>query len=59
MKVLLLIIIAVTLVFIAEDICRIREVQEIETLSRIVKETNDTTILNKTDSILQIRMKGL
>nr|DAQ74128.1 MAG TPA: integral membrane protein [Caudoviricetes sp.] len=59
MKVLLLIIIAVALVFIAEDVCRIREMQEIETLSRIVRETNDTTVLNKADSILQIRMKAL
>lgn len=59
MKTILLIIIAVALVFIAEDVGRIREMQEIETLSRIVKETNDTTVLNKADSILQIRMKKL
>lgn len=59
MKTILLIITAITLVFIAEDVCRIREMQEIETLSRIVKETNDTTVLNKADSILQIRMKRL
>lgn len=59
MKVLLLIIIAVASVFIAEDVYRIREMQDIETLSRIVKETNDTTVLNKADSILQIRMKRL
>lgn len=58
MKTILLIIIAVALVFIAEDVGRIREMQEIETLSRIVKETNDTTVLNKADSILQIRMKN-
>ena len=59
MKAILLIIIAVALVFIAEDVCRIREMQEIETLWRIVKETNDTTVLNKADSILQIRIKKL
>lgn len=59
MKVLLLIIIAVASVFIAEDVYRIREMQDIEILSRIVKETNDTTVLNKADSILQIRIKRL
>lgn len=59
MKATLLIIIAVAIVFIAEDVCRTREMQEIETLSRIVKETNDTTVLNKADSILQIKIKAL
>lgn len=59
MKAILLIIIAIALVCIVEDVCQIREMQEIETLSLIVKETNDTTVLNKADSILQIRMKAL
>lgn len=59
MKGLLLFIITIILCFIADDVCRIRKMQEIETLSRIVKDTNDTTVLNKADSILQIRMEGL
>lgn len=59
MKGLLLFIITIILCFIADDVCRIREMQEIETLSRIVKETNDITVLNKADSILQIRMERL
>lgn len=59
MKTLLLFIYVVLLLAIMEDTYQIRKMQEIETMSRIVRETNDTTILNKADSILQIRMKNL
>lgn len=42
-----------------EELIRIRKMQEIGTLSLIVKESNDTIIKNKADSILQLRLKEL
>ena len=42
-----------------DELIRIRKMQEIETLSLIVKESNDTIIKNNADSILQLRLKEL
>lgn len=59
MKTFLLILCAVCLLFMSEDIARIRRMQEVETLTQIARETGDTVMLNKADSILQVGLRNL